>query len=85
LPSGAIVERARLRCADGKISCSFARRISRRFPNRGRVNQRFGSPVAVAENSGLIQVNLPADYSARSIDFIAELEKITVDADRRRV
>ncbi len=46
------------------------------------VNQRFGSAVAVAENSGLVQVSLPKDYSSRSVDFIAEMEKISVEADQ---
>ena len=84
VPSGAIVERAAPSVAPtGKIKLQLRQAD---FTTASRivagVNQRFGSPVAVAENSGLVQVNLPADYSTRSIDFIAELEKISVDADQ---
>ena len=48
------------------------------------LNVRFKGekPVARAENSGLVTVTVPADYTARVTEFIAELESLTVEADR---
>ena len=49
------------------------------------VNKRFGSeakPAAHAENSGLVSVNIPAEYATRTTEFIAELETLSVDPDR---
>ena len=49
------------------------------------MNHKFtpgGTPLAHAENSALVSVAIPPDYAARSIEFISELEKVTVDADR---
>jgi flagellar P-ring protein precursor FlgI len=84
VPNGAIVERpapsvapaGRIKLQLRQADFTTAVRIA------AGVNQRFGSAVAVAENSGLVQVSLPKEYSSRSIDFIAELEKISVEADQ---
>jgi flagellar P-ring protein precursor FlgI len=49
------------------------------------VNQKFaadGAPVAHAENSALVTVAIPTAFASRSIEFLSELEKVTVDADR---
>jgi flagellar P-ring protein precursor FlgI len=49
------------------------------------VNKRFGSeakPTAHAENSGLVSVTIPSEYAARTTEFIAELETLSVDPDR---
>jgi flagellar P-ring protein precursor FlgI len=49
------------------------------------VNKKFGSegkPAAHAENSGLVSVTIPAEYAARTTEFIAELETLSVDPDR---
>jgi flagellar P-ring protein precursor FlgI len=49
------------------------------------VNQRFGSRerrVAHAENSALVAIQMPASYSHRSIEFIAEVEALSLEADR---
>ena len=48
------------------------------------VNQKFTAdkPAAKAENSGLVTVAVPAEYSARVTEFIAELEMLSVEADR---
>jgi flagellar P-ring protein precursor FlgI len=45
------------------------------------INRRFSS-MAHADNSSLVTVNLPADYSSRPTEFIAELERLTVEPDR---
>ena len=46
------------------------------------VNQKFGARSAGAENSGLISVAIPPEYASRPTEFIAELETLTVNADR---
>jgi flagellar P-ring protein precursor FlgI len=48
------------------------------------VNRKFTAekPLAHAENSGLVSVSVPADYGTRVIEFISELENLTVEADR---
>jgi flagellar P-ring protein FlgI len=50
------------------------------------VNLRFGGPkakIAKAENSALVTVNIPAEYAPRSVEFLAELERLTVETDRQ--
>jgi flagellar P-ring protein precursor FlgI len=48
------------------------------------VNQRFGpgNPIAHADNSALVSVAMPGEYAKQSTEFIAELEKLTVEPDR---
>lgn len=49
------------------------------------VNQRFSAekkPLAHADNSGLVSVAIPSEFTSRATEFIAELEKITVQTDR---
>jgi len=48
------------------------------------VNHKFNAaqPVAHADSSGLVSVNVPAEYSAHVTEFISELENLTVEADR---
>ncbi len=82
-PNGAIVERAapspaphspvRLQLKQSDFTTS-ARIV-------GAVNRKF-STAATAENAGLISVPIPQDYANRPTEFIAELESLTVDADR---
>src|SRR3954447_17297591 len=45
------------------------------------VNKKFDS-AAHAENSGLVSIAIPADYSSRTTEFISELESLSVDTDR---
>ncbi len=83
VPNGAIVERAapslapslkvdlQLRESDFTTAARIAKAINEKFPNQ-----------AHAENSALVTVLIPDDYLHRTIEFIAELEKIPVDADR---
>jgi len=87
IPNGAIVEkgppsippqghiRLQLRQAD----FTTAARIME------AVNQRFGTSAfhpAKAENSALVSVDTPPDYSSRSVEFLGELENVQVEADR---
>jgi flagellar P-ring protein FlgI len=87
VPNGAIVERAAPSLApQGSV------RLQLRQPDfttsarvAAAVNKSFGSaakPVAQAENAALIRVEIPADYAARPTEFVAELERLTVEADR---
>lgn len=49
------------------------------------VNKNFGMPgvpVAQPENSALVAVNVPTEYSSRVIEFVAGLERLEVDVDR---
>ena len=47
------------------------------------VNQKFtgAAPPAHAESAGLVAVTIPPDYAARSIEFLSELENLSVEAD----
>jgi len=87
VPSGAIVERPapsvnptgrvrlQLHDADFTTSARIADAVNRKFA-------AGGASIAHAENSALVSVAIPTDYSARSTEFLSELEKVTVDADR---
>ncbi len=87
IPSGAIVERAPPSAAPGdQIKLQLHRAD---FTTAARVaealNKRFGSDtvrVAHAENAGLVVVTVPSSYSQRRVEFVAEVEAITVDADQ---
>jgi flagellar P-ring protein precursor FlgI len=49
------------------------------------VNDRFqsgGKPVAHAENAALVSIETPLSYSKRPIEFMAEVESLTLQADR---
>lgn len=86
-PGGAIVERLapsvnpgerlklQLRDADFTTSARIAEAVNQKFA-------AGASTVAHAENSALVTVTIPPDFASRSIEFISELEKVTVDADR---
>lgn len=86
IPGGAIVERAaptpapgsrfrlQLRQADFTTAARVAAAINKKFGG--------GTPVARAENSALVTIDIPPSYSERSTEFVAELENLTVEADR---
>lgn len=49
------------------------------------INKKFGQEdahAARAINSGLVSVLIPAAYKGRSVDFVAEIEDLAMDADR---
>jgi len=87
IPSGAIIERSpptvaptdkfrlQLRQADFSTAARIAEALNRRFPNPE-------SPTAHAESSGAVLVTLPQAFTSRSVEFVAEMENITVEADR---
>lgn len=87
VPNGAIVERAapsvppsgrvRLQLRHGDFTT--ARRVAE------AVNRHFapsGEPVARADHAALVSVAVPPAFASRPADFLAELELLTVEADR---
>jgi flagellar P-ring protein FlgI len=42
-----------------------------------------GATIAHAESSALVDVDVPASFSARPVEFVAEMENLMVDVDRR--
>ncbi len=87
VPDGAIVEhtapsqtpkgsvRLQLHYADFTTASRIATAINARFGSSG-------AALAHADNSALVSVAVPTSYATRCIDFIADLEKITVDPDQ---
>jgi flagellar P-ring protein precursor FlgI len=87
VPSGAIVERPapspalkgvvhlQLRYADFTTASRIAAALNARYSAPGTF-------LARAENSALVSVQIPPLYAVRPIDFIADMEMVTVDADR---
>jgi flagellar P-ring protein precursor FlgI len=87
VPSGAIVERAspsvplgkqvrlQLRQADYTTASRLADAVNKKFGAGGKI-------LARAENSALVNVDLPDPYLERPTAFIGELENITIDTDR---
>jgi flagellar P-ring protein precursor FlgI len=87
IPGGAIIERAaptvsptgRVKLQLMQPDYTTALRIS------AAINDKFangGPPLSRPENSALVAVNIPADYSNRGVEFIAEIEALQVQADR---
>jgi flagellar P-ring protein precursor FlgI len=85
-PGGATVERAapsvapstqvrlQLRQSDFTTSARMAEAINKRFAG--------AAPVAHADSGGLISVAIPAEFASRATEFMAELENVSVEADR---
>ncbi|MBZ5723563.1 MAG: flagellar basal body P-ring protein FlgI [Acidobacteriia bacterium] len=85
-PEGAIVERAapsvlphgvvrlQLRQSDFTTSSRIVEAVNKKFP--------AGTTTARTENAGLVSVTVPAEFAARTTEFIAELETLQVEADR---
>jgi flagellar P-ring protein FlgI len=86
-PGGAIVERP----APSVVPTSVVRLQLRQsdFTTSARIveaiNKKFDSekvPPAHAENAGLVSIAIPPGYTARTTEFMAELESLPVEADR---
>ncbi|HVN06376.1 MAG TPA: flagellar basal body P-ring protein FlgI [Bryobacteraceae bacterium] len=87
LPNGAIVEHPapsaalrsvlhlQLHYADFTTASRVAAAINAKYG-------KSGSWPARAENSALVSVAIPPDYTARPVDFVAEMEMLTVNADQ---
>lgn len=85
IPNGAIVEKA----APSVEPSSFVNLQLRRadFTNASRIskaiNEHYDAEpgIAKAESASLVHVEIPKEYKARQVDFLAELEAIQVNAD----
>jgi flagellar P-ring protein precursor FlgI len=87
VPGGGIVERPapslalkgflhlQLRYADFTTASRIAAALNAKYGAAGALPAR-------AENSALVSVLVPPSFAARPIDFIAEMETLTVDADQ---
>ena len=67
------VVKLQLKDADFTTAARIADTLNRHFAGTG---------VAHAENSGLVTVNVPPQFSSRSIEFISELERLSVQPDQ---
>jgi len=86
-PSGAIVERPspsvspksvvrlQLRQSDFTTAARIIEAVNKKFAIGGVASAR-------AENPGLVSIAIPPSYLARPMQFMAELEDLTVEADR---
>jgi flagellar P-ring protein precursor FlgI len=83
LPSGAIIERAAPTLKLGKDLRLQLRQAD--FTTAARIaealNKRFGA-VAHAESSAVVAVGLPEEFLKNPTEFVAEMERITVEPDR---
>lgn len=89
LPGGAIVEKAapsvepgsrfklQLREADYTTAAHIVEALNHRF------SAGEAEPVASAESSGVIAVTVPQAWSSRTVEFVAEMEALTVEPDHR--
>lgn len=87
IPNGAIVERAapsvepttqvklQLNSADYTTAARIAEVVNHHFLSGAKL-------VAHADNSGVVSVAVPDDFSNRTTEFIAELEALPVQTDR---
>lgn len=88
IPDGAIIERPapsvtptstvrlQLHHADFTTAARIADVVNHRFPASAQM-------IAHADNSGLVSIAIPQDFASRTTEFIAELEKLPVQTDRR--
>jgi flagellar P-ring protein precursor FlgI len=88
IPAGGIIEKApptveptsTVRLQLNQADFTTAARVA------AAVNIRFapdGPPIAHAESAGLVAVELPKSYEKHNVEFIAEVENLTVESDHR--
>ncbi len=85
IPNGASVERTAPSTAIGSIIKLQLRQAD--FTTSARiaevVNKRFGpTNIAHADNSALVSVNLPPQFTGQPTEFISEIERLLVEPDR---
>jgi len=88
IPQGAIVEvappssfasdhvRLQLRRADFTNASRIAEALNRKFAPKGEPQ------IARAEHSGMVVVDVPPLWKARTVEFISQLENLRIEADR---
>ena len=89
IPSGAIVEQSapsvmgsdhlrwQLQRADFTTAMRLAAVINAKFASRQ-------PPIARAANAAVVEVDTPPEWKARPVEFIATIEALTLDPDRKR-
>lgn len=85
IPNGAIVEQAapsvmpgeRLRLQLHHADFTTASRMAE------AINQRFSEEIARCENAGALDLTVPSSYQGRTVQFLAAVEAVTLEADRR--
>jgi len=85
VPGGAIVEQAapsvmpveKLRWQLRQADFTTAARMA------AAVNKRFEAPIANCESSGVVVVRVPNDWTTREVEFIAEMEGLTLETDKQ--
>jgi flagellar P-ring protein precursor FlgI len=87
IPAGAIVETAPPSVAPSSAIKLQLKRAD--FTTAARIakalNQRFASgaePLARAENAALVSIVEPPAYASRHVEFLAEIESLTIEADQ---
>lgn len=85
IPNGAIIEKGapsvipstkmklQLRQADFTTAARIAEAVNKKYPE---------TQIAHAESSGVVAVDPPAAYKNRTVEFVAQLESIPIEADR---
>jgi len=86
IPNGAIVERV---SPSVNLTTHLRLQLQRAdFVTAARVtealNNRFGA-IAHAENAAVITVSLPAEYEKKTTEFVAEMDRLTVETDTEAV
>ena len=94
VPGGAIVEKAspsveptsklklQLRDADFTTAARVAEVLNKHFKPDAPKDAVPISPIAHAESSAVVVVNIPEAYANRTVEFVAELENLTVEVGR---
>ncbi len=86
VPSGALVEREFTPAFEQERKLSLSLR-QQDFTTSARIaeaiNEHFRGYFAKASNSGLIEVEVPSLYFSQVVEFIAELEALTVAVDQK--
>ena len=84
-PEGAIVERAPPSVSPGNHFRLQLREAD--FTNAAKIvellNTHFAFPIARAESPGLIAVDVPPMYPSGPVEFVAELENLSLEADHK--
>lgn len=89
IPGGAIVEKV-----PPSVAPSSTLHLQLRQPDfttaahiEEAINEHFvsnGDRIAHADNAAAVTVDLPKLYTGRSVEFIAEVEALTIESDRRQ-
>jgi flagellar P-ring protein precursor FlgI len=66
--------RLQLRQSDFTTSARMVEAINKKFTG--------AAPLAHADNAGLVSVAIPPEFVSRTTEFMAELENVSVEADR---